>query len=787
MAEPGTSDTVRIKVPRDLGLRDVVMIGLGAMVGAGVFVLSGTVARVAGVAAVLGIGMAAFVVLLNSLAYSELAGARPDAAGGGYGWVRATLPPPTGFLAGWLSWAGHLAAAALSAAGIGLLADFLLDEVVNVPGIPIGVVLAGGTYNVSEKALAVVVFLAFVAAGTRRSAAPTRRIPWAIVLKVGLIVAFIVAGAIALVTVPNLSAKFGSPLSPGPVPGITLAAGMFFVAFQGFETIAQVSDRVKSPHRTVPAGIFAALGIAFVLYLGFYLVLLGNVPTDRASCSILTPTAWDCLAHGPRFFPEPELGSFFAASGIPGLYSWPVVLFIVAAVVAMTTALPSNLASATRASFTMARDGNLPAPLRNVRETTRTPVNAQIAGGILGLLFLLPLSIEGLAAAAGILFLLLYTLVNFALIAERRRERAAARGFRVLLVPIVPALTAAVNLALAIDLYGFPKLSSEVAAPGQVAWYIVGLWLAIGLIYHYFAGGRTALTHVSGKPRVELLDILAAREDRFDPARYRVFLPLREFDDPDLVEFGAVVAKERDGELSLLNVVEIPGNLPPKAIKFRYVDDRIRGLQKLARIGERMGVDTRAVVKIANRVYEVILDTLKEEDVNLLVMGWRGERIEGDRRILGSNIDYLIENAPCDVVVFKTKGLRHPLGRIVVLSSPLWSVRGVDALALILAKNQRAKLRVLSIVEDPAKAEAIKADARGLLESALALGLDVEQKVVYSKAYEATALQESAEADLLLVRASPAGGLRRYALGPVEDRIAKLAKVPVLIYRKGAK
>src|SRR2546426_1377069 len=165
MAEPGTSDTVRIKVPRDLGLRDVVMIGLGAMVGAGVFVLSGTVARVAGVAAVLGIGMAAFVVLLNSLAYSELAGARPDAAGGGYGWVRATLPPPTGFLAGWLSWAGHLAAAALSAAGIGLLADFLLDEVVNVPGIPIGVVLPGGTYNVSEKALAVVLFLAFVAAG----------------------------------------------------------------------------------------------------------------------------------------------------------------------------------------------------------------------------------------------------------------------------------------------------------------------------------------------------------------------------------------------------------------------------------------------------------------------------------------------------------------------------------------------------------------------------------------------------------------------------------------------
>src|SRR5207249_134530 len=285
-------------------------------------------------------------------------------------------------------------------------------------------------------------------------------------------------------------------------------------------------------------------------------------------------------------------------------------------------------------------------------------------------------------------------------------------------------------------LYAFPRFSDEVFSPGQLAWYVVSVWIAVGLIYQYFSSTRAPRTRVAGKPRVELYDVLAAKEDRFDPARYRVFLPLREFDDPELVEFGAVVAKERDGELSLLNVVEIPGNLPPKAIKFRYMDDRIRGLQKLARIGERMGVDTRPVVKIGNRVYEIILDTLKEEDVNLLVMGWRGERPEGDRRILGSNIDYLIENAPCDVVVFKTKGLKHPVRRIVVLSSPLWSVQGVDAIALLLAKHYGAKVTVVSIVEDPSKADEIKADSRGLLENALALGLDVEQKVVYSKAYE---------------------------------------------------
>ncbi len=788
MAEPSPSETVRVKVTRDLGFRDVVMLGLGAMLGAGVFVLSGTVARVAGVAAILGIGMAAFVVLLNSLAYAELAGSRPDAAGGGYGWVRATLPRPVGFLSGWLSWAGHLTAAALSAAGIGLLADFLLDTAgVSLFGLPRALPLGGGSYNTSEKALAAIAFLAFVAVGTRRFATPARRIPWAGILKIALIVAFIAAGAAALPTVPDLASRFGSPLSPGPVPAITLAAGMFFVAFQGFETIAQVSDRVKSPHRTVPAGIFAALGIAFVLYNAFYLVLLGNVPTDPVNCLAPSRTAWDCLAFGPRALPEPELGALLAATGIPGPSGASLGLFLAAALIAMATALTSNLASGTRASFAMARDGSLPTALGAVREKTRTPRTAQVAGGLLGLLFLLPLSIGGLAATAGILFLLLYTLVNFALIAERRHERTAARGFRVLLVPIVPALTAAVNLALAIDLLAFPSLTPGTIASGQAAWIAVTAWLAAGLAIYAFRRGHPEAADVAGRPRVELLDILAASEDRFDPARYRVFLPLREFDDTALVEFGAIVAKERNGELSLLNVVEIPGNLPPKAIKFRYVDDRIGGLQKLARIGERMGVDTRAVVKIGSRAYEIILDTLKEEDVNLLVMGWRGERGEGDRRVLGSNIDYIIENAPCDVVVFKTKGLKHPIRRVVVLSSPLWSVKGVDEIALILARHHGARLTVLSIVEDPATADAIKADTHGLLEKALALGLDIEQNVVYSKAYESTALRESADADLLLVRASSPGGLRKYSLGPVEDRIAKLAQVPVLIFRKGAR
>src|SRR5439155_804462 len=150
---------------------------------------------------------------------------------------------------------------------------------------------------------------------------------------------------------------------------------------------------------------------------------------------------------------------------------------------------------------------------------------------------------------------------------------------------------------------------------------------------------------------------------------------------------------------------------PPKAIRFRYVDDRIRGLQRLARIGEDLGVDTRPVVKIGHKVYEIILDTIREEAVNLLLMSWRGDRVEGDRRVFGSNIDYLIENAPCDVIVFKTQGLRKPLKRIVVLTSPIWSLEGIDDLALILAEEDHAVVEVVSLASDPTEAERLKQES----------------------------------------------------------------------------
>src|SRR3989442_1791169 len=630
--------SVRVRVTRDLGLFDVTMAAVGAMVGAAIFLLVGAAYTVSGPLVLASLGVAAFVAALAGMAYAELASGRPDASGGAYVWVRNALPSPSGFLSGWLSWGGHMAASGLSALGLGVfLVEFVRPS-------DLASIFGPNPLEVGLVALAVLALSAV--AHFARIHLPVRALGRLTLGKVLLIVLVAGLGIVSLFQPgPPRGFAVGDPVSSLE---LMLGTGVLFIAFQGFEVVAQLSDQVKHPEGSIPRGVFAALALAFLVYAGFFI--------------------------------------------------------------------------------------------------------------------------------ASLAFLGLFAFVHASVIALRRRERRSGPGFRVPLVPAVPMVAIALTLALGAVLWNFPARRDSPIPPGVLATLLGAAWIAIGLAYHVVRSRRGAVRPARAASGSEVRDILATAEDRVELERYCVCLPLRAFTDEALVELAARIAKARNAELSLLHVVEIPRNLPPKAIRFRYVDDRIRGLQRLTRIGEHLGVDTRPVVKIGHKVYEIILDTIREEAVNLLVMGWRGQRVEGDRRVLGSNIDYLIENAPCDVIVFKTQGFRKPLRRIVVLTSPIWSLEGIDDLALILAGEDHPVVEVVALASDPSEAERLKQESTRFEGRAHERGVTVQPKVVCSTQWESEALRESVEASLLMIRATSPGGLRKFALSPVEDPIVKLAE-----------
>lgn len=736
-------DGVEIELRRDLGLFDVTMIGIGAMIGAGAFVLLGSAAGVAGSAAVLALIFNGAVTTITALAYAELGSAFPQ-AGGGYIWAKEGLPAPSGFLCGWMSWIAQIIACSLYAVGFGSFVAFIFTP--EVSGISLGI-----DQFILSKIFALIIVLFFIFVNYLGAKTTGRTEVVLTMSKIVVLGTFALFGIARIIQEPALGGKFISEFMPYGAEGVLLAMGLTFVAFEGYEIITQSAEEVKNPKKNIPKAIFISIGVVVVIYVLVFIVAYSITPNFPGSGELAIIKA----------------GGNIVAGGI--------ILMLFGGLMATTSALNATVYSSSRVSFAMGRDGTLPSLLGNVHRKKRTPSNAVIISGfiIIGMALLLP--IEEIAVSATIMFLLLFIIANMSLITLRKKRPDLDRGYRVPFMPLVPMLGIGLNILIAIYIWNFP------GGIGQVAWYVALFWISSGLIIHYFYGGREAIEEIP-EEKVELLDYISAKVI-VDKKRFRVLVPMADFEDVALVEFGAMMAKEKGGELDIMNVVEVPSNLPLSAVRFGDVDKTIKKLQKLGKTGKKADVDTRILLKISHKVYENILEVTEEEGVDLLVLGWRGKHTKSG--ILGSNIDYIVQRADCEVAVFKTRGLKEKLSSILLFSSAGLHTQYAVGVATKLARIHNAKIVVLVVATKERTKETELQYAEKLIELCKEYDVAHELKVISSTSAISAVEKESKNHDLLVLGASPVWKMKKYAFGPLLDKLCKEVEVPVLMLRRG--
>jgi len=743
--EPGA---VEIRLSRDLTFLGATMMGIGATVGAGIFVLLGFAAGAAGPAILLAVALNGLVAGLTAVTYADLGTTFPE-AGGGYLWVREALPNPLAFAAGWMTWFGHMVAGTVAALGFGHFVAWGLEG---------GGWLGPLTRDGAAILLALVVTCAYVAFGYIGAQARRRGLGAVGFAKLAILVALVAFGLAAFARGPT---EAFAPFLPNGTAGVLTAMTLTFIAFQGFEGIAQAGEEVRDPERTIPRAMFLSLAVVVVLYLAVAFVALG--------------TAGDPIGLAPSWrWLEGHGATAIVAVGSRVIPVLGGPLLAVGGLLATLAALNATLFSASRLSFAMGRDHMLPPSLGRVHPRFRAPSSAILVSGVVMVFLVLFSDLRVVATAAGLAFLLAFVFVNVALVRWRVQHPEVRRGFTAPLFPVFPALAIGANLVLVVFLATQP-------GPGAVAWTVLVLWIGLGLLLYYPFRGRAEIARpLPG--RIDVAELLAAEAPPVELEKYRVLVPLRDLTHLALVRLGAIVASARNGELAILNVLEIPKSLPPKAIRFHYVDERIKGLRKAERSVRDVGADTRTVVRIGHEPYEIVLRSIEEEDVNLLVLGWRGGRVEGEFRILGDTIDYLVQRAPCDVVVAKTRGLEHPVRSVLLYARAADHATGATELAAILAAADRAKVTVLDVAEE---GKATSVDVHGLAANLRKLGLDVEVRRVAARDPVEAVVAESARHDLLVLGAGERWALSRAAFGPVVDDIATAARCPVLLYRQG--
>jgi APA family basic amino acid/polyamine antiporter len=233
--------------------------------------------------------------------------------------------------------------------------------------------------------------------------------------------------------------------------------GLVFIAFEGYEIIAQTREEIVAPAKTIPRAIFIAIAVACVLYIAVAIAMFVAVAPP------------DGMAVHTYLGSLGELGLVDAAGQL--LPAGDRIL-LVAGLASTASALNATLYSASRIALAMGREGDLPKRIGQVDPKRRTPVSAitltclasAVAAGVL--------PIRDVAAAANLLFFLVFMSVAMTLIQLRRSRPALPRPFRVPLVPWWPATTIVGGVVLAIPLLDL----------SPAGWIFAAAWAGIGIL-----------------------------------------------------------------------------------------------------------------------------------------------------------------------------------------------------------------------------------------------------------------------------------------------------------------
>lgn len=374
-----------------LGVRDLTLLGIAAIIGAGIFSTIGRASFEGGPAVSLLFVFTAIACVFTALSYAQFASTVP-VSGSAYTYAYVSFGELFAWVIGWalileyavsnmvvaISWSEYFVNM-LKGFGIQFPTALTID-----PGTAkraIEEVLAAGnnptlleqipknTLNVANAAMNLptlmgypivcdlpaalitigVTYLVFIGIKESRNASNIM-----VAIKLGVIL-LVIFGGLFFVKPENWS-----PFAPNGIQGVLGSVASVFFAFIGFDSISTTAEECKNPQRDLPKAMLYCLVICTVLYVAITLVLTGMV--NYKELKVDDPLAYVFQAVGFDF--------------VAGIIS-------VSAVVAITSALLVYQLGQPRIWMTMSRDGLLGPKFSAIHPKYKTPWFSTLITGII--------------------------------------------------------------------------------------------------------------------------------------------------------------------------------------------------------------------------------------------------------------------------------------------------------------------------------------------------------------------------------------------------------------------
>ena len=443
------------RLKKELGLFDVFAISTGAMFSSGFFLLPGLASQYTGPSVFVAYLVAGLFILPAMFSMAEISTALPR-AGGAYFLLDRSLGPLLGTIGGLGTYLSLVFKTAFAIIGIGAYAAIF--------------------WEVSVKTVAVAATLVFTGLNLVGAKKTSGLQNFFIIFLIVVLGGFIIDGLFHIFTPDNSPSFRGkehfTPFFSDGMEGIITTAGFVFVSYLGLTKVASVAEEIKNPERNIPLGMLLSLTITSAIYfMGVFVMVALIDPAEFAQD--LAPAA-TASKHLFNWLP-----------GYTGEY-----LMVGAAMAAFASTGNAGLLSSSRYPFAMARDKLFPPPFSKVG-LKGTPILSILLTTGLILLLILTVSEEGIAKVASAFQLLIFMLINFAVIVFRKSNiESYDPGYKSPLYPGMQVAGILISLVLIVYMGWTAVLFSGSIILISSLWYYYYAREKVkreGAIFHWFA------------------------------------------------------------------------------------------------------------------------------------------------------------------------------------------------------------------------------------------------------------------------------------------------------------
>lgn len=354
-------------------LKDAIAIGIGGMVGGGIFAVLGLAVSLAKGGTPVAFLFAGIIALFTAYGYSKLSLSYPD-RGGTVRFVNEGFGK--GIFSGGINnvlWVSYIIMLALYASAFGSYAPNLISitdsKAIDTHIFVSGVILLATLIN----------YYSLKIVGKIESIA--------VFIKLFILIAFAALGVYGL-----FGNEHVSQLQPSnwENPFLLLTGGMvIFVAYEGFELIANAIPNLKNPKKNVPRAYFISVGFVVLLYIIIAMITVGSLGFDK-------------IAEAKDYV--------LAAAAKPMIGQLGFTIMTIAALISTFSAINATIYGGSRVSYELAEDDELPDSFTD--QLWNKPIGLFITA-ILTLIAANFLNLESISTSGSAGFLLIFAVVNY--------------------------------------------------------------------------------------------------------------------------------------------------------------------------------------------------------------------------------------------------------------------------------------------------------------------------------------------------------------------------------------